>query len=240
MNGDGRPDLLVANSGSNNVSVLLNTTAPGAAAPSFAAGHQLRRGDQPALRGGGGRERRWPPRPARRQQRLQQRVGAAEHDGAGAAAPSFAAATNFAAGSGPVSVAAADVNGDGRPDLLVANSSSSNVSVLLNAGCILGDINCDGIVDIRDYGIWRQDFGQTDCGNPADLDGNCIVDIRDYGIWRANFGHTAGAAALDDASPVLLLPGTATPTPPRTAVAAAAPLATATPTPLPARSSPAR
>jgi MYXO-CTERM domain-containing protein len=61
--------------------------------------------------------------------------------------------------------------------------------------CILGDINCDGIVDIRDYGIWRQNFGQTNCGNPADLDGNCIVDIRDYGIWRANFGHTSGAAA---------------------------------------------
>jgi MYXO-CTERM domain-containing protein len=62
-------------------------------------------------------------------------------------------------------------------------------------GCILGDINCDGIVDIRDYGIWRQNFGQTNCGNVADLDGNCIVDIRDYGIWRQNFGHTSGAAA---------------------------------------------
>jgi MYXO-CTERM domain-containing protein len=61
--------------------------------------------------------------------------------------------------------------------------------------CILGDINCDGIVDIRDYGIWRQNFGQTNCGNPADLNNDCIVDIRDYGVWRQNFGHTAGAAA---------------------------------------------
>ena len=60
--------------------------------------------------------------------------------------------------------------------------------------CILGDINCDGIVDIRDYGIWRQQFGATDCGNRADLNCDCIVDIRDYGIWRANFGRTAGAA----------------------------------------------
>jgi hypothetical protein len=56
------------------------------------------------------------------------------------------------------------------------------------------DANGDCLVDIRDYGIWRANFGQTNCGNPADLDGNCIVDIRDYGIWRANFGHTAGAA----------------------------------------------
>jgi hypothetical protein len=55
---------------------------------------------------------------------------------------------------------------------------------------VLGDINNDGIVDTRDYGVWRQNFGQTNCGNPADLDGNCVVDIRDYGIWRQNFGQT--------------------------------------------------
>src|SRR5207253_10093476 len=54
---------------------------------------------------------------------------------------------------------------------------------------ILGDINGDGFVDIRDYGVWRQNFGQTNCGNPADLDGNCLVDIRDYGIWRQHFGE---------------------------------------------------
>jgi hypothetical protein len=27
--------------------------------------------------------------------------------------------------------------------------------------CIQADVNCDGIVDVRDYGIWRQHFGQT-------------------------------------------------------------------------------
>jgi hypothetical protein len=27
--------------------------------------------------------------------------------------------------------------------------------------CILGDINCDALVDIRDYGIWRQHFGEV-------------------------------------------------------------------------------
>jgi hypothetical protein len=55
----------------------------------------------------------------------------------------------------------------------------------------IGDINQDGIVDIRDYGVWRTNFGQTNCGNPADLDGNCLVDIRDYGIWRMHFGEVA-------------------------------------------------
>jgi MYXO-CTERM domain-containing protein len=69
------------------------------------------------------------------------------------------------------------------------------------AVCILGDINCDGIVDIRDYGLWRQAFGQMNCGNPADLDRNCLVDIRDYGIWRQQFGQTAEASAPWAAAP---------------------------------------
>jgi hypothetical protein len=45
----------------------------------------------------------------------------------------FHSAVNFAAGSYPVSVAVADVNGDGRPDLVVANETTT-VSVLLGNG----------------------------------------------------------------------------------------------------------
>ena len=56
---------------------------------------------------------------------LQHGVGAAEHDGAGATTPSFAAQQTFATGSIPSSVAAADINGDGRPDLVVANYDST-------------------------------------------------------------------------------------------------------------------
>src|SRR5215471_16277146 len=55
---------------------------------------------------------------------------------------------------------------------------------------LLGDINNDGIVDIRDYGLWRQQFGATGCGNAADLNGDCIVDIQDYAVWRVSFGQT--------------------------------------------------
>src|SRR3954470_21113986 len=76
---------------------------------------------------------------------------------------------------------------------------------------VLGDINNDGIVDIRDYGIWRQAFGQTNCGNPADLDGDCIVDIRDYGIWRQNFGQT-GPTATPSVTPSTTSVPTTTPT----------------------------
>ena len=52
------------------------------------------------------------------------------------------------------------------------------------------DFNQDQTVDIRDYGLWRQSFGASTCGNAADGNGDCLVDIRDYGIWRQQFGLT--------------------------------------------------
>jgi hypothetical protein len=98
----------------------------------------------------------------------------------------------------------------------VVGGATPTPTLTPTTGGLLGDMNGDGIVDIRDYGIWRTNFGQTNCGNVADLDGNCIVDIRDYGIWRTNFGHTAGAA-------------------PRAVPAGAQPSGTATPTPAPSQ-----
>jgi CSLREA domain-containing protein len=77
---------------------------------------------------------------------------------------------------------------------------------------LVGDINADGMVDIKDYGVWRQNFGQTNCGNIADLNGDCLVDIRDYGIWRQHFGETAAGARAGGTPP------TATPIPGRPAV----------------------
>ena len=47
LNCDGKLDLAVANINSNNVSVLLNTTAPGASTPSFAAKQDFVTGDSP-------------------------------------------------------------------------------------------------------------------------------------------------------------------------------------------------
>ena len=48
--------------------------------------------------------------------------------------PSFAAATNFPAGSQPLSVGTGDFNSDGKRDLAVANFSSNTISILLGNG----------------------------------------------------------------------------------------------------------
>src|SRR4051812_1808027 len=112
------------------------------------------------------------------------------------------------------------VGATGLPTEAAPATPSPQATVQRGAGrvgqspTVLGDINDDGIVDIRDYAIWRQQFGATDCGNRADLNGDCIVDIRDYGMWRQNFGQTG-------------------PTPTTTPTASSTGLATTTPTAAP-------
>ena len=46
----------------------------------------------------------------------------------------FASPKSYPVGTAPVAVAIGDFNGDGKPDLAVANSGSDNVSILLNKG----------------------------------------------------------------------------------------------------------
>jgi hypothetical protein len=56
------------------------------------------------------------------------------NDGTALAGPLYGSQTTFGAGTGPSSVALADLNADGKPDLIVANSTSNNISVLLGNG----------------------------------------------------------------------------------------------------------
>lgn len=55
---------------------------------------------------------------------------------------------------------------------------------------IPGDLDNNGKVDIFDYNILVQNFGNNSCNNVADIDNNCEVDIFDYNTLVQNFGKT--------------------------------------------------
>ena len=171
LNGDGKPDLVIANASDNTVSVLLNTTVPGATTPSFATQQIFVTGSDPQAVA------------------LGDVNGDGELDilvadtGAGAVSvflnttlpgsttASFPTQQTFATGGQPVDVTVADINGDGKPDIVTANNLASTVSVLLNTtttgastasfatkqtfasgsetnSVALGDVNGDGKPDI--------------------------------------------------------------------------------------------
>ncbi|MBS1121769.1 MAG: repeat protein [Deltaproteobacteria bacterium] len=132
LNGDGKLDLAIANDTTpGSVSILFNTTAVGANAPSFAAKVDFPTGTAPTsvalgdFNGDG---------------KLDLAVAnegpstvsvLLNTTAVGAATPSFAAKVDFATGSQPKSVAVGDFNGDAKPDLAIANIGPSTVSILL-------------------------------------------------------------------------------------------------------------
>ena len=100
MNGDGKPDLIVTNYDSNTVSVLLNTTAPGATTPSFAAQQTFATGSRSAFRAAADLNGDGKPDLHRRQLSAPSTVSVLLNTTApGATRPSFAAQQTFATGS---------------------------------------------------------------------------------------------------------------------------------------------
>jgi hypothetical protein len=97
MDGDGKPDLVIANRYSNNISILRNVSIPGTVNAS-----------------------------------------------------SFEPAVYFSSGSGPLALAIADIDADGKPDIAVANYSSNTISVLKN-NCISGSITATSFANKEDF-----------------------------------------------------------------------------------------
>jgi hypothetical protein len=126
----------------------------------------------------------------------------------------FAAQQTFATGAGPGGMAAADVNGDGRPDLVAVNHNGNTVSVLLNTTAPYAATVPVVVADFAGYGLYRYDQSTGTWNQLHPLDpsllavnaaGEVVADFAGYGLytytsaagWHQINGYDATAAAID-------------------------------------------
>jgi len=163
FNADGQPDLAVANASSNNVSILLGN---GGGDGTFQAAVNYAVDSGPTSVAVGDFNADGSPDLAVANGTWSGNVSILL--GIVGGGDTFQPAVNYAVGNWPNSVAVGDFNGDGSPDLAVANVNSNNISILLGNGggggtfqaavnyavgswprsVAVGDFNADGQPDL--------------------------------------------------------------------------------------------
>ncbi|MEG4634801.1 DUF4347 domain-containing protein, partial [Microcoleus sp. AR_TQ3_B6] len=132
INRDGKLDLATANGNGNNTSILLNTTTTGATTPTFATKVNFSTGSDPYSVCMGDINSDGKPDLAVANLASNNVSILLNTTSTGSPTPTFGPTVNFTTGTSPGSVSIGDFNGDGKPDLAVANSGSNTASILLN------------------------------------------------------------------------------------------------------------
>ncbi len=129
IDGDGKLDLITVNGVSNNVSVFRNTSAAGAI--SFANKVDITTGNSPYSAAISDFDGDGKPDIATANRGGTNTVSLLRNTST-VGAVSFAAKADIAAGNDPISIAAADLTSDGKPDIALVNYFGSNASVYKN------------------------------------------------------------------------------------------------------------
>lgn len=152
VDGDGKPDMVIANSGSNTISLFRNTsTTSSISASSFAARVDFATGINPTIVAIGDLDGDGKPEivVANRSANIISVLRNTSTSGS-INASSFAAKVDFATGTEPLSTVIGDVDGDSKPDLVVSNYNSNTVSVLRNTSTP-GSINTSSFAAKVDF-----------------------------------------------------------------------------------------
>lgn len=98
---------------------------------------------------------------------------------------------------GGISTALGSLNfGAGLPDGFTASYNDAMTDLILTFSAGLdGDFNGDGVVNIADYTVWRDNLGATE-GDLLNGNGDGgTVTSADYDLWKDNFGAGLSAAS---------------------------------------------
>ena len=181
LDGDGKPELIVVNSGSNSVSILKNTST--GVNISFAAKNDFATGSTPMKVSSVDLDGDKKPDLAIANNGTNT-VSILKNTSIGGNI-SFSPKTEFTAGNGPYSIFVADIDGDNKPDLAVANGSptlaDNKVSVLRNTsngGNISFASKAEFIAGSNQHGIVINDLdgdGKPDMAIPNNFDNKISV-----------------------------------------------------------------
>jgi hypothetical protein len=200
IDGDGKPDMAVANYGSNTVSVFKNIHTTGnITSGSFAAKVDFTTGTNPFgiaigdLDGDGK-----PDLVVTNGNAASISVFRNTATTGSINAGSFAAKVDFTSGSAPSDVQIADMDGDGKPDLIVDNFSSNTLSVFRNTGST-GSISTASFAAKVDFATGSHPRGVT----VADIDGDGKPDIavaNSSGNTLSIFRNISGSGSFTTSS----------------------------------------